>query len=300
MIVAATDLPVSADLENAFADEPDGVAETIRLAIEVGLAGALGGGLHRAAEDPSTTSGSRPNASRRRPRPRTRARPPRAHRPGGELPARPARPGRHDRQAAGLPGGRRRRPVRSGPARIEDIRQVMREVDRPVNVLALDGVPPVAELAEAGRQPDLGRRLVRVRRPGRTGQRRHRAARPGHIRLPGGRAAGARRRPPRLQLIFPNGPWCVRTGLARARPAATPAVPRRRRSAPGGPGREVEHLQVDAFRADLRELGDLRRHLAGRPGEAVARSSSGSRPIASARRRNSASSLPQHTTWATE
>src|SRR5580700_6070239 len=39
VIVAATDLPVSADLENAFADEPEGVAETIRLGIEVGLAG---------------------------------------------------------------------------------------------------------------------------------------------------------------------------------------------------------------------------------------------------------------------
>src|SRR3954470_9225279 len=38
-IVAATDLPVSADLENAFADDPAGVAETIRLAIEAGLAG---------------------------------------------------------------------------------------------------------------------------------------------------------------------------------------------------------------------------------------------------------------------
>ena len=39
VIVAATDLPVSADLENAFADEPAAVAETIGLAIEVGLAG---------------------------------------------------------------------------------------------------------------------------------------------------------------------------------------------------------------------------------------------------------------------
>src|SRR6201996_1438154 len=36
---AATDLPVPADLENAYADDPDGVAETIRLAKETGLAG---------------------------------------------------------------------------------------------------------------------------------------------------------------------------------------------------------------------------------------------------------------------
>ena len=38
-IVAATELPVSADLENCFADDPDGVAETIRLALGAGLAG---------------------------------------------------------------------------------------------------------------------------------------------------------------------------------------------------------------------------------------------------------------------
>src|SRR5258708_16601144 len=38
-IVAATDLPVSADLENGFEDAPDVVAETIRLAAATGLAG---------------------------------------------------------------------------------------------------------------------------------------------------------------------------------------------------------------------------------------------------------------------
>src|SRR5215210_1655517 len=38
-IVGATGLPVSADLENGFADEPDGVAQTVRLALDAGLAG---------------------------------------------------------------------------------------------------------------------------------------------------------------------------------------------------------------------------------------------------------------------
>ena len=38
-IVAATSLPVSADLENGFADDADGVATTIRLAGATGLAG---------------------------------------------------------------------------------------------------------------------------------------------------------------------------------------------------------------------------------------------------------------------
>jgi 2-methylisocitrate lyase-like PEP mutase family enzyme len=39
-IVEATDLPVSADLEKGFGDEPSAAAETIRLAAEVGLVGA--------------------------------------------------------------------------------------------------------------------------------------------------------------------------------------------------------------------------------------------------------------------
>jgi 2-methylisocitrate lyase-like PEP mutase family enzyme len=38
-IVAATDLPVSADLEKGFDDAPEGAAETIRLAAAVGLVG---------------------------------------------------------------------------------------------------------------------------------------------------------------------------------------------------------------------------------------------------------------------
>lgn len=38
-IVEATDLPVSADLENCFADDPAGAAQTIRLAADAGLAG---------------------------------------------------------------------------------------------------------------------------------------------------------------------------------------------------------------------------------------------------------------------
>ena len=38
-LVAATVLPVSADLENGFADDPEGVARTVELAREAGLAG---------------------------------------------------------------------------------------------------------------------------------------------------------------------------------------------------------------------------------------------------------------------
>jgi 2-methylisocitrate lyase-like PEP mutase family enzyme len=37
-----------------------------------------------------------------------------------------------------------------GVTRLDDIRQIVDSVDRPVNVLALPGAPPVAELAAAG------------------------------------------------------------------------------------------------------------------------------------------------------
>src|SRR5205823_13779106 len=39
IIVAATDLPVSADLEKGFGDAPSVVAETVRLAAQAGLVG---------------------------------------------------------------------------------------------------------------------------------------------------------------------------------------------------------------------------------------------------------------------
>ena len=47
-IVEATDLPVSADLQNCFGDDPETVAETIRLACGVGL---VGGSLEDATGD---------------------------------------------------------------------------------------------------------------------------------------------------------------------------------------------------------------------------------------------------------
>lgn len=48
-VVDATDLPVSADLENGFGDAPEAVAETIRLAGELGLAG---GSIEDASRNP--------------------------------------------------------------------------------------------------------------------------------------------------------------------------------------------------------------------------------------------------------
>ena len=48
-IVAATDLPVAADLENGFGHAPEAAAETIRLAGEAGL---VGGSIEDASGDP--------------------------------------------------------------------------------------------------------------------------------------------------------------------------------------------------------------------------------------------------------
>ena len=38
-IVAATPLPVNADFQNGYADDPEGVAESVRLCVETGVAG---------------------------------------------------------------------------------------------------------------------------------------------------------------------------------------------------------------------------------------------------------------------
>jgi 2-methylisocitrate lyase-like PEP mutase family enzyme len=50
VISGATDLPVNADLENCFADEPEEAAETIRLAAD---AGAAGGSIEDYTGDPA-------------------------------------------------------------------------------------------------------------------------------------------------------------------------------------------------------------------------------------------------------
>jgi 2-methylisocitrate lyase-like PEP mutase family enzyme len=51
-LVAATDLPVSADLENGFGDSPAEVAETVRLAAAAGLVGCT---IEDAKREPSAT-----------------------------------------------------------------------------------------------------------------------------------------------------------------------------------------------------------------------------------------------------
>jgi 2-methylisocitrate lyase-like PEP mutase family enzyme len=151
VIVAATDLPVSADLENAFADEPAAVAETIRLAIEVGLAGGSVEDFTGREDDPIydlRVAGDRVAAAAQA-----------AH--AGPVPfvltAR-AENYLHGRPDLGDTIARLQAYQEAGAdvlyapglRDISDIRQLIREVDRPVNVLAIGGAPPVPELAEAG------------------------------------------------------------------------------------------------------------------------------------------------------
>jgi len=52
LIVDATDLPVSADLEKGFGDEPEAVAETVRLAAQAGLVGCTIEDATGRADDP--------------------------------------------------------------------------------------------------------------------------------------------------------------------------------------------------------------------------------------------------------
>src|SRR5207302_4929844 len=97
LIVDATDLPVSADLEKGFGDAPEVVAETVRLAAEAGLVGCT-------IED-ATGNQDAPIFELRQATERIAGRcssgtdtavPVHADRTDRKLPARPARSGRHD------------------------------------------------------------------------------------------------------------------------------------------------------------------------------------------------------------
>ena len=150
-VVAATDLPVSADLENCFADDPAGVARTVVLAVEAGLAGCSIEDATGRADEPIYDSGLAAE--------RVAAAAEAAHvgpvrlvltaRAENYLHGRPDLADTIARlqayQAAGADVL-----YAPGLTSLGDIRQVVSALDRPVNVLAVGGAPPVSELAEAG------------------------------------------------------------------------------------------------------------------------------------------------------
>jgi 2-methylisocitrate lyase-like PEP mutase family enzyme len=148
-IVAATDLPVSADLEDCFGTDPAGVAETVTMAIGTGLAGC-------SIED-YTRDDSDPIYDIKRAAERVAAAAEAAHAGAFVLTARAenylhGKPDLADTIARLQAYQEAGADVLYAPGvtALADIRQLLAAVDRPVNVLAMPGVPPVAELAEAG------------------------------------------------------------------------------------------------------------------------------------------------------
>jgi len=150
-IVQAVDLPVSADLENGFADDPAGVADTLRRALDAGLAGCSVEDSTGRQDEPIYDAGLAAE--------RIAAAAEIAH--GGDVHL--VLTGRAENYLHG------RRDLADTIARLqayqeagadvlyapgltslEDIRQVVASVDRPVNVLALADAPAVADLAAAG------------------------------------------------------------------------------------------------------------------------------------------------------
>jgi 2-methylisocitrate lyase-like PEP mutase family enzyme len=150
-VAEAVGVPVSADLENCFADEPEGVAETVRLAADSGLAGC-------SVEDYSGPEGDAIyDAGLAVERVAAAAEAAHAAPDGFVLTARAENHvhGRDDLadtiarlqsyQEAGAdvlfaPGVRE----------LDRIRELVSSVDLPVNVLVLPGMPSVSELGEAG------------------------------------------------------------------------------------------------------------------------------------------------------
>jgi 2-methylisocitrate lyase-like PEP mutase family enzyme len=145
-IVAVTDLPVSADLENCFADTADGVAHTVGLAAQAGLAGCSiedfsGALIYDRAEAADRVAAAAAAA-----------------RDGGLVLTARAENYLHGNTSLADTIGRLQAYQEAGAdvlyapglTRIEDIAALVSAVDRPVNVLAMPGVPPVAELAAAG------------------------------------------------------------------------------------------------------------------------------------------------------
>lgn len=165
-IVSATDLPVSADLENGFGDDPGTVAETIRIAAAAGL---VGGSIEDATNRPDEPIYELSLAVER-----VRA----AAKAARSLPFPFTLTGRAENYLFGRPDledtiSRLQAYQEAGAdvlyapglASRDDIAAVVRSVDRPVNVLmGLQGVQlGLAELSELGvKRVSVGSALSRA------------------------------------------------------------------------------------------------------------------------------------------
>ncbi len=161
-IVAATPLPVSADLENGYGDDPETVAETIRAAAATGL---VGGSIEDATTRPDepiyplAQAAERVQAAAEASRPLPFLFTARAE---NYLHGRPdlddtlARLEAYEAAGADVL-------YAPGLTDIEEIRQVCEALSKPVNVIAMPGGPSVAELAAAGvSRVSLGSTLYRA------------------------------------------------------------------------------------------------------------------------------------------
>jgi 2-methylisocitrate lyase-like PEP mutase family enzyme len=149
-MASATDLPLNGDLEDGFGETPAEVAETMRLCVEAGLAGA-------SVED-FTRDRSRPIYDVEQAAERVAAAVEGAAAAGGlvvvaraenlikgvdDLPDTIRRLQRYQEAGADVL-------FAPGLAAAEDIRAVVSSIDRPLNVLVRATSPSIAELAELG------------------------------------------------------------------------------------------------------------------------------------------------------
>jgi len=149
-LAAATDVPVSADLEDCFAADCAGVGETVRLALEIGLAGC-------SVEDWDPREQRLYDIDAATERVAAAAAAAHAGHVRLVLTARAenhlrGNPDVRDTIARLLAYQEAGADVLYAPAldRPEDLRELLAAVDLPVNVLARRDTPPVAELAELG------------------------------------------------------------------------------------------------------------------------------------------------------
>ncbi len=149
-LVEATELPVSADLENGFADDPGAVGETVALALEAGLAGCSVEDFSGRTDAPIYEIGLAAE--------RVAAASEVAHAGPVHL-VLTARAENHLHDRADLADTIARLQAYQeagadvlfapGVSDLEDIRRLVSSVDRPVSVLALPRAPSLSELAAA-------------------------------------------------------------------------------------------------------------------------------------------------------
>jgi 2-methylisocitrate lyase-like PEP mutase family enzyme len=150
-LAGAVDIPISVDFENGFADEPGAVAANVTRLAATGVAGCSVEDFNRRADDPIyeiTAAAARVEAAADAAH-GSDARLVLTARAENHLHGRPDLADTIARlqayQAAGADVL-----YAPGVQEIDDIRAIVSSVDRPVNVLALPGTAPVAELAAAG------------------------------------------------------------------------------------------------------------------------------------------------------